>query len=520
MKNGFEVDSTFMQAVIIQGCSGTMLTNDWAIGCQHCYPAKYDSRLEEMFVYYDGEKTIVNGELSLDLFKQRQRIVEFVRHPSNTAGGNPYYRNIQGFDIALFRLENPLTINGSTTGFRREIWDGESSELNNQDLKCVGWGRVSDDKDSMVLREATLKPTVKLEEVVSGARVGDRLHVEPNSQGQIPMPGDSGCGWYVERNGIWYLASINAGGSSQNSFSLSVAHPEIRNWIINVVFGQASKPLLNVWEALNEEVITSAPAAASWKPGRLDVFARSQNNLLKQKTFEGGWTTWKEPKLKSNNKIPTLIDAPAAVSWGTNRIDCFVRGIDSRAYHLWYENEWVDIEPFDGIITSAPTAASWSPGRLDVFALDQNGYLIHKFFNGGWKTWEKLPNFTGDREVKFVDAPAAVSWGPDRLDCFVRGIDGRMYHIWYDKGWGKFEVFDGIIASAPAVTSQAPGQLDVFARGLNNHLMHKRYDGKWHPWTDLGGQTADSPAAVSWGPNRLDCFVRGNDGLMYHDWSG
>lgn len=231
----------------------------------------------------------------------------------------------------------------------------------------------------MVLRQAILRPTVKLEEVVSGARVGDRLHVKPNSKGQITMPGDSGCGCYVELNGIWYLASINAGGGPGYSFSMSVAHPEIRNWVKNVVFGEVSQPLSNVWESFDEEVIKSALAAASWKPGRLDVFACSQDNRLKQKTFEGGWTTWKELKLKSNNIISASVDAPAAVSWGPNRIDCFVRGIDSRIYHLWYENEWVDIEEFSGLFSSAPTVASWVPGRLDVFALDPNVVLITNF---------------------------------------------------------------------------------------------------------------------------------------------
>ncbi len=520
MRNGDEVSSTYMQSVVIYVCSGTMLTNQWAIGCSHCYATELDNRLKEMFVYYDGKKQMVVSDM-FGLFKQKQRIVELVRHPSNTAGGNPYYRKIQGFDITLFKLENPLTINGSKEGFEQKIWDGESSELHKQNLMCVGWGMLTDTQDSMVLRKAILTPEVKLEEVVAGARVGDRLHVLPNAKKQITMPGDSGCGCYVERNGIWYLASINAGGGTGYGFSMSVAHPEIRNWIRNVVFSEASKPLSNVWKRFEkEEVIKSAPAAASWKPGRLDVFARSQDNRLIQKTYEGGWTQWKEPKLKSNAKIPTLIDAPAAVSWGTNRIDCFVRGIDSRMYHLWYGNEWLDIESFDGIITSAPTAASWASGRLDIFALNQNGRLTHKVYDSGWKPWDEQWGSTGVQNLNFVDAPAAVSWGPNRLDCFMRGVDSRMHHIWYDNGWGKLDVFDGIIASAPAVASQKSGQLDVFARGLNNHLMHKRFDdGKWHPWTDLGGQTADSPAAVSWADKRLDCFVRGNDGFMYHDWS-
>jgi hypothetical protein len=31
----------------------------------------------------------------------------------------------------------------------------------------------------------------------------------------------------------------------------------------------------------------------------------------------------------------------------------------------------------------------------------------------------------------------AVSWGPDRLDIFVKGTDNALYHKWWDKtAWG------------------------------------------------------------------------------------
>jgi hypothetical protein len=29
------------------------------------------------------------------------------------------------------------------------------------------------------------------------------------------------------------------------------------------------------------------------------------------------------------------------------------------------------------------------------------------------------------------DAPTAVSWGPNRIDCFARGMDNSMWHKWW-----------------------------------------------------------------------------------------
>lgn len=30
-------------------------------------------------------------------------------------------------------------------------------------------------------------------------------------------------------------------------------------------------------------------------------------------------------------------------------------------------------------------------------------------------------------------APAAVSWGPNRIDCFARGMDNHMWHKWWSQ---------------------------------------------------------------------------------------
>ncbi len=39
---------------------------------------------------------------------------------------------------------------------------------------------------------------------------------------------------------------------------------------------------------------------------------------------------------------------------------------------------------------------------------------------------------TGKASAGIIDdAPTAVSWGPNRIDCFVRGMNNHMYHKWW-----------------------------------------------------------------------------------------
>src|SRR5262249_47495824 len=51
--------------------------------------------------------------------------------------------------------------------------------------------------------------------------------------------------------------------------------------------------------------------------------------------------------------------------------------------------------------------------------------MWHKWWNGSsWSGWESLGGV-------LTSAPAAVSWGPNRIDCFVRGTDNAMWHKWW-----------------------------------------------------------------------------------------
>jgi hypothetical protein len=175
---------------------------------------------------------------------------------------------------------------------------------------------------------------------------------------------------------------------------------------------------------------------------------------------------------------------------------------------------WHNWENLGGVLTSGIGASSWGPNRIDCFVKGTDNAMWHKWWDGtAWRGFESLGGV--------IDGtPAAVSWGPNRIDCFARGMDNAMWHRWWDgAAWRGWENLGGVITSGPAAASWGPNRLDCFVKGTNNAMFHKWWDGSsWSGWENLGGVIDGAPAAVSWGPNRIDCFARGMDNAMYHRW--
>jgi serine/threonine protein kinase len=213
----------------------------------------------------------------------------------------------------------------------------------------------------------------------------------------------------------------------------------------------------------------------------------------------------------------TFTIAPAALSWGPNRIDVFGRGSDGAIYHNYWDGSWHTFESLGGNFLYGPAVSTWGAGRLDVFAVGTDSALYHTYWDGSWHGW-------GDRVGgAFTSTPAAVSWGPNRIDVFARGTDNAIWHNYWDPGgWHTFDSLGGGFVSAPSVSSWGAGRLDVFGTGGDNALYHNYWDGTWHGWTDrLAGTFTSAPAAVSWGPNRIDLFCRGTDNAIWHTaWDG
>ncbi len=146
------------------------------------------------------------------------------------------------------------------------------------------------------------------------------------------------------------------------------------------------------------------------------------------------------------------------------------------------------------------------------------------------------PTYSGPSLIN----PACASWGPDRVDCFIVGNDGRMYHTWSDmassgdtRDFAPWNAEPGALSAGfdlsagIGVTAWGPGRLDIMAITRDGRVAHRYWDGSsWQPgnWEDLGrpgAATVSEIGCASWGVNRIDCFARGNDGHIYQvRWDG
>lgn len=155
--------------------------------------------------------------------------------------------------------------------------------------------------------------------------------------------------------------------------------------------------------------------------------------------------------------------------------------------------------------------------RVDAFARGLDGAVWHQWWNGrSWVGWESLGGLTPAGA-----GAAAASWGYNRLDVFVRGLDNGLWHkAWDGTGWSGWEPLGGILTADPAIAARDHNRLDVFVRGLGNGLWVKSWDGaRWSAWAPLGGSLTSAPAVSASSPSVMTIFVRGIDnGLWGMSW--
>jgi hypothetical protein len=263
----------------------------------------------------------------------------------------------------------------------------------------------------------------------------------------------------------------------------------------------------------------SAPSAASWGCGRVDVFLLGTDNAIWQRWWDG--STWNV----AYHGGP-FTSAPAVVAPDFNRLYVFARGTDGALYYKWYDGmQWQPTGTWQGLggtlksesaLTGGPSAASWGSNYVDVYVRWTDNTLRHKWWNGTtWSSWQSLGG-------NIVSGPGATSFGVNRVDVFYRGTNNGLWHRWWDGvQWSPLENTDPTLplTSQPAVASWGWNRLDVFARASDSALKTKPWNGfYWEPWYNLYGTLASGPGAASQGFYRLDVFIRGTDGQLYHIW--
>ncbi|KAI9805896.1 MAG: hypothetical protein M1825_000510 [Sarcosagium campestre] len=302
--------------------------------------------------------------------------------------------------------------------------------------------------------------------------------------------------------------------------------------------GRDSTPPIMFGDAVQQvETDYQYPSTLSYGFPNLDILAIGNDDSLKHKFRQPTNPRVFGPTVsgfQSLNGTASSKHKAVAATWrDKGHLDSFITGADGALYHKYHQdNTWIpspDFENRGGNLTSSPAAITWGPNRLDIFALSQENSLVQQTFDGanGWLPWVDL----GGNWTSYT--PTAVTWAIGRLDVFVvNPINNALYHRYAEKDgeWtspggytseklNSFERLGGILTSRPAAVSWGTGRLDVFARGGDGGLWTTNYTlttDEWSDWAMLGSDIIGEPDAVSWGPERIDVFAWGADFSILH----
>jgi hypothetical protein len=196
--NGAVSDPVPVGVVLVQSsgglCSGTLLSNRWVVSARHCF---------------DASAATAPSSVSITLGAQVRAAAEVILHESR--------------DVALVRLDLPMVMNNSITGWDRSFFAGS---LVGRTVRCMGYGRNTYNGGAGVFRVADLQVT---------GTSGDDFVVSPNRVGQVPWRGDSGGPCMVTmpdgRQMIAGVASTASHDGSSQVFSANyLSAPTFREW--------------------------------------------------------------------------------------------------------------------------------------------------------------------------------------------------------------------------------------------------------------------------------------------------
>ncbi|EMY77533.1 hypothetical protein LEP1GSC060_0164 [Leptospira weilii serovar Ranarum str. ICFT] len=267
----------------------------------------------------------------------------------------------------------------------------------------------------------------------------------------------------------------------------------------------------------------SSVSAVSWGPDRLDLFVRGIDGRMYHKYWDRSY--WSKDWEDLGGQI---LGTPSAVSWGKNRLDIFARGLDGRVWHkYWDGSQWnaYDWDPFgEQEIVGVPNAIAYAQDRLDVLALGTDGAVWLNWLTVSTSgNWSSLGN--PGKGIFASQSPNAIALKPApgsgltqvHVHIFVIGTDGAAWHrsLYPHRAW---ESLGQKIQYTPSGASFFENRLDVFVCDTNEAVLYRRWNtDSWNiKWESLGGKSIGAPTVVSWGPNRLDLFVRGTDAGVYH----
>jgi PASTA domain-containing protein len=357
--------------------------------------------------------------------------------------------------------------------------------------------------------------------------------------------------WHIGQtawsNGWSGWSSQGAGGSWPAAIAPS-GDGRLEVFVAGAGLGHASQTAWsNGWSALTSlgspppspEQGFFAPGIAPNADGRLEVFvANGQLWRLEQTAWSSsnGWSGWLPHGAPPGRFV---IGPPTAGRTGDGRAEVFV--VDN-ARALWnirqtaVNGPWSDWNSFGSAgsgLDDRPSLARNADGRLTVFARSTDGTLwsrtqIQVSPADEWSDW--VPE--GTAGGGFFDHPVVGSSADGRLELFLTGRDGNIWHKWQtaaSNGWSGWvsegSAGGGFTNAAPELGRNGDGRLELFAVAVDGNLWHKwqtAASNGWSGWASLGqpGTAATTTVPDVFGLPRAAAAAEVNAAHLHPSFTG
>jgi hypothetical protein len=278
--------------------------------------------------------------------------------------------------------------------------------------------------------------------------------------------------------------------------------------------------------------LASAPTAASWAPGRVDVFAwdRSVPSQMVHGWVDSTNSACPGPDMPCTNSFGPLTSDrswnpvwtdPVAVSWGPGRLDLFTVGCSAasfcntfavfhRTWDAGTDMGWTNIGPGPmtaGGLAYGVGATADGVGTIDVFFVgSDNQTIYHGQYTeafpyalttpnfSGWSVWLP-PQVANGQSLTWSARPAAASWLYGRVDVMMVDSTGQIWDcpgtnnnsqqqlasvgsctLWQSPSGITFPSIRGNAGSGPSVAALGDQRLLVSARGSDGQLWMQLFD--------------------------------------------
>jgi hypothetical protein len=136
-------------------------------------------------------------------------------------------------------------------------------------------------------------------------------------------------------------------------------------------------------------------------------------------------------------------------------------------------------------------------GRLETFVTGSDGNLYHSWEGTPSGPFGGLSSLGAPTSVTFVGDPAVGVNADGRLETFIVGSDNLLWHSWQTAaglGWSAFFPVGGSpppggLQGDAAVSTNSDGRLEIFARAIDNSVWHAWQaapNAGWGAWSRLG----------------------------------